>query len=685
MTNPLLANAELPKFGEIRPEHIAEAVNAMVEAVTKGLARIEADPRPPSWDTLIEELNTLEEWDTRVWHPVVHLNMVLNGSELRAAYQAAQPKVVGLWLKFSQSEAVYAKLLKIRGGAEWARLSVGQRRAVEKRILKAELSGIALKGEKKERFNQIEERLSRLGTKFTDNVIDATKEFKLVLTARAEVDGLSVSVREMLAQSYARNTPGTKADPENGPWLVTLDLPVYNAFMQFAKSRPLREKLYRAYVTRASSGATDNGPGMNETLALRAEKAALLGYKNYAGVSLATKMARSTDEVDALLEELRQASLGPAREELAEAGELALASGHTGALELWDVPYWAKRLEEKRFGYTEDELRPYFSLGKVLDGLFGVTQRLFGVTVRPADGEVPVWHKDVRYFEVLGADGKRAATFYLDPYSRPENKRGGAWMDAPASRRSFGGVRRLPAVYLVCNFTPPVGDKPSLLAFSEVKTLFHEFGHGLQHMLTTIEHLDVSGVAGVEWDAIELASQFMENWCYHPETLRGLARHYQSGEPLPEAIFRKLLGARVFRAGTQTLRLVYMSMVDLAIHTAEKPDILGIARELAAKAAAQPPLPEDRSLCALTHIFTDSYAAGLYSYKWAEVLSADAFEAFEEAGLDDPAAVARTGARYRDTVLALGGSEHPGEVFKKFRGRAPSVKALLRHNALLRA
>lgn len=682
--NPLLIGAELPRFKEIRPEHFNEALVKMEEAVGRGLARIEADPRPPSWATVVEELNTLEDWFLKVWEPAAHLNMVMNSPAMRQAYQEAQPKVVALRLKLSQSGKVYAKLGAIKGGEDWARLDNGQKRAIEKRMLSAELSGIALEGEKRERFNKTEAELSRLGNKFTENVMDAVKEFKLALREKAEVEGLTPSIKELLAQSYAKANPPAAADPENGPWLVTLDFPVYNAFMRFARSRALREQVYKAYVTRAASGPADNMPGMAEILRLRREKAALLGYKNYAEVSLATKMAKSVGEVDALLEELRAASLGAAKEELAETEAFAKASGHGGKLEQWDVQYWAKRLEEKKFSYTDEDLKPYFSLEKVLEGMFGLVNRLFGITVRPANGEAETWHPDVRFFKVFDSAGKHLASFFLDPYSRPENKRGGAWMDAPAVRRVSGGRVQLPAVYLVCNFTPPVGEKPSLLAFNEVKTLFHEFGHGLQHMLTTIGHYDVSGIMGIEWDAIELASQFMENWCYHKETLLGMARHYKTGETLPDELFKKLLAAKVYRSGTQTLGLVYMSLVDMALHTADNPDILAISRGIAARATALPPIPEDRFLCSLIHVFTDNYAAGLYSYKWAEVLSADAFEAFEEAGLDDPAALAAAGARYRDTVLALGGSEHPSEVFKKFRGRAPSVKALLRHNALLK-
>ena len=682
--NPLLSNSVLPRYDEIRPEHVGEAVDKMAEAVEAGLAAIEADARPASWSTVIEELNTLEDWFTKVWSPVSHLNVVRNEPALRDAYQAAQPKIVSLGLKIDQSAALYAKLLAIRDGAEWQKLDAGQKRSVEKRILSAELSGIALAGEEKARFNKIAEELSQLATKFTDNVLDATKEFRLPLTDKADVEGLTASAKEMLAHSYARQNPPAKADPVNGPWLLTLDAPVYVAFMQFAKSRPLREKLYRAFVSRASSGEKDNTPLMERILRLRQEKAGLLGYANYAEVSLATKMAKSAEEVSRLSEELRLAALEPAREELKEITALANSQGQPGELNHWDVGYWAKRAEEKKFGYTDDELRPYFSLEKVLAGMFSLVRKIFGVTVEAADGEARVWNPDVRFFKVFDGSKNHIASFFLDAYSRPENKRGGAWMNTVAGRRVTAEGVRLPVATLTCSFTPPVGEKPSLLSFDETTTMFHEFGHGLQHMLTRIGHADVSGISGVEWDAVELPSQFMENWCYHKETLLGLAKHYKTGETLPAATFEKVKAARSFRAGMIMLRQLGLGLTDIALHTVKDPDIKAIEKEVAVKTAVIPPLPEDRFLCAFTHIFAGGYAAGYYSYKWAEVLSADAFEAFEEAGLDDPEALAQTGARFRDTVLGLGGSVHPAEVFKAFRGRSPNPKALLRHHGLLR-
>ena len=438
--------------------------------------------------------------------------------------------------------------------------------------------------------------------------------------------------------------------------------------------------------TRASSGAPDNGGALLRILRLRREEAALLDYPNFADVSLATKMAPDVATVEKMLEELRLASFEPARRDLAELVELARSEGaaEAGDLRPWDVAFWAERLRERRFEFTDEQLRPYFPLPRVLQGLFDLVGRLFEVTVRAADGEAPVWHPDVRFFRIHDRTGAEMAAFFLDPYSRPAEKCGGAWMDECVGR----APGRLPIAYLVCNQVPPVGDKPSLMTFGEVETLFHEFGHGLQHMLTRVDHPLAAGIRNVEWDAVELPSQFMENWCYHRETLLGLSGHWQTGEKLPDDLFAKILAARTFRSGSDMLRQIYFAVTDLALHSDYDPDgpasPIDVQRRIAEKTTVLPPLPEDRMLCSFSHIFAGGYAAGYYSYKWAEVLSADAFAAFEEAGLDDADAVAATGRRYRDTVLALGGSRHPLEVFSAFRGRAPSTEPLLRHAGLLR-
>ncbi|MCK6489173.1 MAG: M3 family metallopeptidase, partial [Planctomycetes bacterium] len=443
----------------------------------------------------------------------------------------------------------------------------------------------------------------------------------------------------------------------------------------------LRERLYRAFVTRAAAGELDNQPAIARVLLLRAEKARLLGFATFAEYSLAAKMAPSVAAVDRLVEDLRAAARPRAEAELAELGSYARAHGGPAALALWDVGFWAERLREERYAFTDEQVRPYFALPQVLDGLFAVAERAFAVRVRPADGEVPVWHGDVRFFRVADRDGRDLAAFYLDPYSRPADKRGGAWMDVCLDRN---GARN-PIAYLVCNQTPPVGDTPSLMTFREVETLFHEFGHGLQHMLTAVRHPLAAGINNVEWDAVELPSQFMENWCYDRATVLGregrpgLARHHQSGEAMPAELFARICAARTYRAGAVTLRQLYFATLDLELHHRALPGepALAVQQRIAARFTVLPPLPEDRFLCGFTHIFAGGYAAGYYSYKWAEVLAADAFAAFTEAGLDDDAAVAATGARFRATVLGQGGSRHPLEVFRDFRGREPSPAALL--------
>ena len=413
-----------------------------------------------------------------------------------------------------------------------------------------------------------------------------------------------------------------------------------------------------------------------------------LGYENYAAVSLARKMAGSVDAVQKMFDNLLSASQAGGQRELKEVTELANANGHDGELAHWDVGFWAERLREERYAFTDEELRPYFSLERVLDGLFELCNRLFGITCKDATEKAPSWNDDVRYFEVFNENDDQIAAFYLDPYSRPENKRGGAWMDDCICRSVTSEHTRLPVAHLICNGTPPVGDTPSLMTFREVETLFHEFGHGLQHMMTTVDLRDVSGINGVEWDAVELPSQFMENWCYHRPTLLGMAIHYETAEVLPDDLFEKICKARTYRAASGMLRQLQFGMTDMTLHSAFDPNgdetVFDVHAQIAEKTSPLPPLPENRFLCSFQHIFAGGYAAGYYSYKWAEVLSADAFSAFEEAGLDNEETVAEVGRKFRDTVLAEGGSRHPMEIYEDFRGRAPNTDALLRHNGLVK-
>ncbi|OKH16388.1 peptidase M3 [Fischerella major NIES-592] len=691
--NPLLKGAGLPDFANIKPEHVVPAFNQLLAELEQELTKLEADVQP-SWSGLVEPLEKITERLNWSWGVVNHLMGVKNSPQLREAFETVQPQVVQFSNKLSQSQPIYNAFKALGASKAWDSFDSAQRRIVAAAIRDAELSGVGLQGEARDRFNAIQMELAELSTKFSNNVLDATKAFSLTLTKKEEVDGLPPSLLSLAAQA-ARDAGAENATPENGPWRITLDFPSYYPFMQYSARRDLREVLYKAYISRAAAGELDNNPIIERILTLRQELAGLLGYKTYAEVSLASKMAPHVEAVEKLLEELRAASYDAAVKELEELKAFAASKGVAEANDLkhWDIAYWAERQREEKFAFTAEELRPYFPLPQVLDGLFGLVKRLFGVTVTPADGQAPVWHEDVRYFQIADETGNAIAYFYLDPYSRPAEKRGGAWMDICINRGKVAenGVSktRLPVAYLVCNQTPPVDGKPSLMTFAEVETLFHEFGHGLHHMLTKVDYTSAAGINNVEWDAVELPSQFMENWCYDRATLFGMARHYATGEPLPEHYYQKLLAAKNYMSGSATLRQVHFSLLDIELHHRYRPGgdetPKQVRDRIATTTTVIPPLPEDAFLCAFAHIFAGGYAAGYYSYKWAEVLSADAFAAFEEVGLEDEQAVKAIGKRYRDTVLALGGSKHPMEVFKSFRGREPSTEALLRHNGLIAA
>ena len=691
--NPLLIGKGLPPFAEVQPEQVVPAITQLLEELNAELTQLEASVQP-TWSGLVEPLDRLSERFSWSWGIVAHLMSVKNSPELREAYETMQPQVVQFGSRIGQSKPLYEAFKTLKNGEGWNSLEPAQKRIVESAIREAELSGVGLEGEAKERFNAIQMELAELSTKFSNHVLDATKAFSLTLTEKEEVEGLPPSLLSLAAQA-ARAEGAEDATPENGPWRITLDFPSFGPFLQHSKRRDLREKLYKANITRASSGELDNNPIIDRILELRKEKANLLGFNTFAELSLASKMAPSVEAVETLLEELRTVSYDAAVQDLEALKQFAAEKGASEANDLkqWDISYWSERLREEKFAFSAEELRPYFPLPQVLDGLFGLVKRLFGVVVTPADGQAPIWHSDVRYFQIADESGSPIAYFYLDPYSRPAEKRGGAWMNDCIGRAKVTEngelTTRLPVAYLVCNQTPPVDGKPSLMTFGEVETLFHEFGHGLHHMLTRVDYPGASGINNVEWDAVELPSQFMENWCYDRPTLMGMAKHYETGESLPEHYYQKLLAARNFMSGSMMLRQVYFSMMDLELHYRYQPgsgeSVKDLRDRIAAKTTVIQPLPEDAFLCAFGHIFAGGYAAGYYSYKWAEVLSADAFAAFEEVGLENESAIIETGKRYRETVLALGGSLHPMEVFKSFRGREPSTEALLRHSGLVQA
>lgn len=690
VTNPLLIGKGLPPFLEITPEHVIPAITQLLEEANTGLTNLEATLQP-TWLGLVEPLERLTERIGWGWGAIEHLLSVKNSAELREAHKVVQPKVIEFFNRFSQSQSVYRAFKAIYASDLWIKLEPAQQRIVEAAIRDAELSGVGLEGEAKEKFNAIQMELAELSTNFSNHVLDATKAFSLTLTKPEEIEGLPPSLLAQAAQA-SRLDGDDQATPENGPWCITLDYPSYVPFMQHSLRRDFREKLYRAFVSRAANGEFDNSPLIERILELRKRKAELLGYSSYAELSLARKMAPNVEAVEKLLEELRQSSYEAAVAEFAELKEFAKAQGSAEADDFkhWDTSYWAERQRETKFNFTVEELRPYFPLPQVLEGLFALVKRLFGITVVAADGTAPIWHESVRFFEIQNELGKAIAYFYLDPYSRPAEKRGGAWMNDCIGRAKLiedgKPITRLPVAYLICNQSPPVDGKPSLMTFGDVETLFHEFGHGLQHMLTQVDYSGASGINNIEWDAVELPSQFMENWCYDRATLFGMARHYETGEALPESYYQKLIASKNYMSGSGLLRQLHFSLVDIELHhryqSGGDDTPTKLRSRLAETTMVIPPLPEDNFLCSFGHIFAGGYAAGYYSYKWAEVLSADAFAAFEEAGLENEDAIASTGRLYRDTVLALGGSKHPMEVFKTFRGREPSTVPLLRHSGL---
>ena len=683
----LLKGEGLPDYQAITPEAVNQGMPWLLEQLEAELARIEASLESPSqalrWDELMPPMQQLGERLRWSWGVVNHLLMVCNTPELRQAHEQQQAAVVRFSSRLGQSKAIYRALKQLSAAED--QLTPCRRRILQQELLGMELRGVGLEGEQQERFNALTEELTALSTRFSNNVLDATASWELLLSSPEEMDGCPDSLRELLADS-ARRKGHEQATAADGPWLMGLDYPRYGPFLQHSSRRDLRETVYRGFISRAASGEHNNTDLVGQILALRQQKAALLGYGNWAEVSLASKMAPSVQAVETLLEDLRAPSHNAAQQELKDLEALAGTP-----LQPWDVSYWSEQLRQQRFDLDSEALRPWFPLPQVLDGLFNLCGRLFDIRIKAADGEAPIWHKDVRFFRISDASsGEPLAAFYLDPFSRPGSKRGGAWMDDCLGRHtSPDGSQVLPVAYLICNQTPPVGETPSLMSFGEVETLFHEFGHGLQHMLTTVEEPEAAGINGVEWDAVELPSQFMENWCYDRPTLDGMARHWQTGEPLPEAERQKLLQAKTFMAGAATLRQVHLALTDLRLHeqwraeNGQSPEQL--RRQVAETTTVLPLLEEDALLSSFGHIFSGGYSAGYYSYKWAEVLSADAFSAFEDAGLDDEQAVQATGRRFRDTVLSRGGSEAPADVFSAFRGRPPSAQALLRHSGLVAA
>lgn len=708
--NPLLDQQGLPRFAKIEPSNVIPAVETLIPKMDEEFAALEeilSNAESFTFDGTLDEVERIQSKLGYAWGVAGHLNGVRDSDELRDAYNKAQPDVIKAFTKFSQSKPLYDALSKLETSNDDDESSfeeMQKRRAIENNIRSMKLGGVGLEGKEKERFNEIKIRLSELGTKFSNNVLDVTKAFSYTITEKSDVENVPDSAKGMWAQAHCNHVKSVakegeevaSMDSENGPWRVTLDGPSYLAAMRHIPNRSIRERVYMAFLTRASEGEHDNTPIIYEILELKAEQSKMLGFDNYAELSLSKKMAPSVESVANLSDLINDKALPIAYKELEEITDMAKAKGGEDYASLeklapWDVNFWSERLKEEKFDITEEELRPYFALPAVLNGLFGLVSRIFEIRVEPADGEAEVWHPDVRFFNIYDEkSGKHIASFFLDPYSRPADKRGGAWMN-DCIGKSQALKKDIPVAYLICNGSPPVGDDvPSLMTFQEVTTLFHEFGHGLQHMLTEASIGDVAGINGVEWDAVELPSQFMENWCYDKATVYGFAKHYKTGEALPEDKFQKLKDQKTFMAGSMACRQLYFGQLDVELHSnynpanKEKENIFDVQKRIASKYSPHNlPLPEDRFLCAFSHIFAGGYSAGYFSYKWAEVMSADAFGAFEDVGLDNEEKVKEVGALFRKTVLALGGGVHPMDVFKRFRGREPTPDALLRHEGFV--
>ena len=674
-TLPLLDFSGLPRFAEIAPDQITASLDALLADATAALQAATSTATPASWDAFVEPVERSTERLSRAWGVVAHLNSVADTPELRAVYNENLPRVTEFWTALGQNTALFEKYRQLAASAEYAALSPTRKRIVDHALRGFRLGGAELVSPARERYAEIQERAAALGQKFGENVLDATQAFTLDLTDATRLDGLPQDAQQAAREEAAR------AGVEG--WRFTLQFPSYFPVLQYAHDRSLRETLYRAYATRASDqngeSPLDNGPIIDEILSLRSEEARLLGYRNFAELSLVTKMAESPDQVMAFLTDLARRARRSAERDWSELRDYARASLSLDDLQAWDVAYASERLKEARYAFSDNEVKQYFQLPRVLEGLFGLIQRLFDVQISAQ--AAPTWHPDVQFFRIERA-GALIGQFYLDLYARP-GKRPGAWMnDARGRRRVAHGETQTPVAYLVCNVQAPVGDKPALLTHDDVITLFHEFGHGLHHLLTRVDDLAVSGIAGVEWDAVELPSQFMENFCWEWDIVQAMTAHVENGQPLPRALFDRMLAARNFQSGLQTLRQVEFALFDMRLHTADTPPagaaVQALLDAVRAEVAVIIPPRFNRFQNSFSHIFAGGYAAGYYSYKWAEVLSSDCYAAFEEAGVFDAA----TGQRYLDEILSVGGSRPALESFRAFRGRDPQIDALLRHNGM---
>lgn len=680
MNNPLLQMQGLPPFAEILPEHVEPAVDQVLADNRAAIQDLLSRPGPFTWETLVHPLSLLEDRLNRIWSPVRHMNSVVNSDELRQAYNACLPKLSDYATEMGQNLDLFQAFRSIADDPGFAELAPAQQRVINNALRDFHLSGVDLPEDRKARYKAIAQELSQLTSRFEENVLDVTQAWKRIIPDVEGLKGLPESSLEMLLQNARQHK-------EDG-YLINLEFPSYYAVMTYADDRDLRRETYTAYVTRASDQGPhdrrfDNSQVIEQILALRHEQARLLGYPSYAHLSLATKMAESPEQVVGFLSEMAQRACPAARKELDALRTFAREHLNLEDLQAWDLAYASEKLRKHAYDLSQEDLKPYFPVDRVLQGLFQLVERLYQVRITRVE-DAPVWHDDVRFYEIQDPDGTPRARFYLDLYARAR-KRGGAWMDECLNRLRDGERLQLPVAYMTCNSTPPVGGKPALFTHDEVLTLFHEFGHGLHHMLTRVDYPDVAGINGVEWDAVELPSQFMENWCWEREALDLIAGHHETGEPLPGTLFDKLQATRHFQAAMQMVRQLEFSLFDMRLHAEYDPARGGRIQEtldaVRSQVAVMIPPAFNRFQHSFSHIFAGGYAAGYYSYKWAEVLSADAFARFEEEGLFNP----EVGTAFLREILEQGGARPALELFRAFRGRDPQIEALLRHSGLVDA
>ena len=671
MTNPLLSNSPLPRFSQIKPEHVLPAIKETLNNCRKTIETVLEQHSEFTWDNLIQPIDEMDEKFSRAWSPVSHLNSVKNSPELREAYEACLPLLSEYSTWVGQHKPLYQAYKQLKDSKHYENLTKAQKKVIDNALRDFELSGIGLSEEKQKRYGEIVAKLSELSSQYSNNVLDATMGWSKLITNVEDLAGMPES-----ALAAAKEQAKTK-DQEG--WLLTLDIPSYLPVMTYCDNRDLRFELYQAYNTRASdqgpnAGKWDNTEIIKEILSLRAELAQLLGFTTYADKSLATKMAETTTQVTKFLTDLASKAKPQGEKELADLKRYAYEYFGASDIKPWDIAYYSEKQKQHLYTINDEELRPYFPEQRVVNGLFAVVQRIFGITAKQRH-DVEVWAPEVKFYDLYDATGELKGSFYLDLYAR-EHKRGGAWMDDCIGRMRFAdGHIQKPVAYLTCNFNRPIGDKPALFTHNEVTTLFHEFGHGLHHMLTEIDVSSVAGINGVPWDAVELPSQFLENWCWQPEALEFISGHYQTGEPLPQQMLEKMLDAKNFQAALFILRQLEFGLFDFKLHSDKTPDILETLKQVRQQVAVVPTVDWGRFPHAFSHIFAGGYAAGYYSYLWAEVLSADAFSRFEEEGIFNE----NTGNAFLDNILSQGGSDEPMTLFKNFRGREPQLEALLRH------